>query len=451
MTQSLPDGARAGAGGAGLVLDDDRELQDARIRFGAAAINWGSLDGVNRLLSPDVLRAAILVKDRDPGVFFGLSQGITDLRVRRELDDRLRDLVKARGAAFGGSGLDLDDRPVPFLLLSQIAATWSPSRDIVKDLVGPGEIITVFGESGVKKTFIAAKLAFCVAAGIEFHGRPVEQTGVLMVAGEGIRGANKRLAALRRMLGSDEEIPLAISQAPAPILGGEDRLIELIGLAEAAMGSDVGLVIFDTFSTNFGNGDEDNNRDMARAMRTIKEVIGDQRTALLVHHPGHGAKDRERGAYNLIGNADRRYRVISLTPECSQLECLKTKDEARPDPLVFDFERVGSGLFDADGQEEMTLVAVPSSAAPQKVSDEPVGKVQRAVLFTLERRGPMTKSDLVSLLKEQGHAGKSAAYDAISKLMEHGKVLEAWTKLYVEKNPPAGATDERETRVANEP
>ncbi len=444
MSESLPEqGAGVGTDMAAVRaagLNGHRPpYEDAENKFNSAVLRCNTEPGVDALFSDDVLAAALLLKRQSPGHFFALTDEIENPRVRREFDDRIREIERERKLGLRGADLDLDERPVPFLLLSQIATAWSPSRDIVKGLVGRGEIITEVGESGVKKTFIAAKLAFCVAAGIEFHGRPVDQTGVLMVTGEGIRGANKRLAALRKLLDSDEEIPLAISQAPAPILGGEDRLVELIGSAEAAMGSEVGLVIFDTFSTNFGNGDEDNNRDMARAMRAIREVIGDQRTALLVHHPGHGAKDRERGAYSLIGNADRRYRVISLTPECSQMECLKSKDDERPDPLVFDFEKVGTGLLDADGMEEMTLVAVPSSTAPQKVSDEPVGKVQRAVLFALEHRGPMTRSDLVGLLKDQGHAGKSAAYAAISNLMEQGKVKEAWTKLYVEKNPPEGS------------
>ena len=55
----------------------------------------------------------------------------------------------------------------------------------------------VFGPSGAKKSFLVYDLACCIATGKDWHGHRVKQGNVLIIAGEGHGGLNRRLKAGR--------------------------------------------------------------------------------------------------------------------------------------------------------------------------------------------------------------------------------------------------------------
>jgi RecA-family ATPase len=63
---------------------------------------------------------------------------------------------------------------------------------LVEGLLERDSLVAVFGESGAGKSFFVIDLLASISAGIDFHGRPVQQAPCIYIAGEGKRGIIKR-------------------------------------------------------------------------------------------------------------------------------------------------------------------------------------------------------------------------------------------------------------------
>ncbi len=108
----------------------------------------------------------------------------------------------------------------------------------------------------------------------------------------------------------------------------------------------VGLVIVDTYSTNLGDGEEQSNSDAAVVLNNVRAACGSDRGAILVHHVGHGDKSRERGAYRLRANADRRFMVQRDDGNRGDILTVvneKSKDDAELPELRLVWESVDLG------------------------------------------------------------------------------------------------------------
>ena len=100
------------------------------------------------------------------------------------------------------------------------------SNYIVKGLLYAGDISFWFGQSGFGKSFLVTDIAAHIAAGRDFLGRKVRQTGVLIVPLEGQRGAKKRLYAIRKEFG--EDLKLAIYEDSLDLSSGTGDVNKLI-------------------------------------------------------------------------------------------------------------------------------------------------------------------------------------------------------------------------------
>ena len=78
---------------------------------------------------------------------------------------------------------------------------------------------------------------------------------------------------------------------------------------------------------------------------------------MIVHHVGHGDKDRERGAYALRGNADARMLVKAGAGYSCSMHSLKVKDGPIFQPVSFHAKQVGiPGIEDSEGGAVSSLV-----------------------------------------------------------------------------------------------
>ena len=64
---------------------------------------------------------------------------------------------------------------------------------LVRSHIEEGTFVMVFGPSGAKKSFLVYDLVCCIATGKDWHGHRVKQGNVLIIAGEGHSGLNRRL------------------------------------------------------------------------------------------------------------------------------------------------------------------------------------------------------------------------------------------------------------------
>lgn len=235
---------------------------------------------------------------------------------------------------------------------------------LIKGVTNKGDIAFWFGDSGVLKSFIVTDVAFHVAHGRDWHGHRVRQTGVLIVIAEGQAGYKKRLKAIMAKYGTTT-LPIWIVPEPVALDYEADTLTRWLEMAEAELGCEIGLVVMDTFSLMLGDGDESSNSDVSLSLNALRKAVTG-RAVMLVHHTGHGDKGRERGAYQIRGNADVRIlieRDESGTGDVLTVTNLKNKDDRLFDPINLTFEVVHLGL-DEDGDSVTSLVIAGTEMLP---------------------------------------------------------------------------------------
>ena len=108
------------------------------------------------------------------------------------------------------------------------------------------------------------------------------------------------------------------------------------------------LIIIDTLHRN-STGDENSSKDFATILKQCDELrLATGATIMLVHHSGHGDKNRSRGSSSIKGGIDTEFQV-SQTNGVIKLHCNKMKDDEKPKDIKFDLKPVTLG-YDEDGK-----------------------------------------------------------------------------------------------------
>lgn len=253
-----------------------------------------------------------------------------------------------------------------------------------------GGFSVLYGPPGSGKTFMALKLALCVAKGFEFLGRKATKGPVLYIAAEGSGGLSQRLRAWKAYESEDLVDNLHIIRESVD-LRDVQAVTRLITAARTIHG--LAMVVFDTFALSIPGGDENSAKDVGEAIAQIKRIQRETGAAVMVvHHSTKASPTTERGSGALRGAADT---ILSLTPaiegNVKTLQCEKQKDGDPFGASTWALEKVGS-----------SCVIVPSSVeaeegdeAPQKRKRE-ITPTQRRILDALDRHSQdgLTKAEV---------------------------------------------------------
>lgn len=189
--------------------------------------------------------------------------------------------------------------------------------------------VCVFGPSGVCKTFFMLDMALSVACGIPFLGRHETIQGkVLYINSEGAYNLKSRQDAW--LLGHGKTIddidPHVLFSTVCHNLQDRSEIDRLIKMALDQMGS-VDVIVVDTLSRNFGQGDTDKNSDMQNYLRGVDYMREKTGAAVVnVHHTGWGDVDRERGAKSLRDYCDASIGITKKDDTEITVSCKKQKD-----------------------------------------------------------------------------------------------------------------------------
>jgi hypothetical protein len=144
--------------------------------------------------------------------------------------------------------------------------------------------------------------------------------------------------------------PFFISTIPAAFLHPDS--IEQVATAIAEVKPV--LIVVDTLARNYGPGDENSTADMNRFITALDYVRRPYKaTTLIIHHTGHGEKDRSRGAYALKCALDFEFKVKRGPDDIIILESTKMKDAEKPEPLAFARQEIK--LIDDNGHHNSSL------------------------------------------------------------------------------------------------
>jgi KaiC/GvpD/RAD55 family RecA-like ATPase len=274
------------------------------------------------------------------------------------------DGARAKGFAPQTDEVDVDRPP----LLEHIAnIELTAPQYLIEGLIEQQSLCQIFGEPGTGKSFVGIDVACSIGSGKDFHGRPVVRGPVIYVAGEGRRGVVRRSNAWGKAYEIDlADIALYISRTSVGINNGNnlsELKAEIRRIAEE-FGSPA-LIILDTLARNFGDGDENDTRDMTSFIAEIDRLNDEFDCAsLIVHHAGHGEKGRARGSSALKGALDAEYK-ISKQDDRIRMSCTKMKDDAEPEPMCFYLIPVDMGQDEAGAIINSAVLEFRGTAAPE--------------------------------------------------------------------------------------
>lgn len=251
-------------------------------------------------------------------------------------------------------------RKLTFQLFDDAAdeAFAEPEQQLVSDLIDLAAMIVLYGESNAGKSFFALLLAYCIAAGIPFDGREVQQGLVVYIVAEGGRRFRRRLAALKKRNPEIRDVPLAIVQGAVDLHSGNDvkPICNLVAEAEAATGRKAVLVIIDTLARAMGAGSENDAADMNLLVRhgdKVREVTG--AALLYVHHSGKDKAKGARGHSSLRAATDTEMEVTA-TNGSHVADVTKQRDMDGDCSIRFRLVDVALGS-DANGKPRKSAVA----------------------------------------------------------------------------------------------
>jgi hypothetical protein len=227
------------------------------------------------------------------------------------------------------------------LMTRSISHDWQ-----IKGLFEHGNIGQIFGPTGSGKSFVVLDMGYCIAAGLDYCGKPTKQGNVVYICGEGFGGLTRRLQALQGKYKADIANKLFISEQPGAFMSID--VTAAVAEAIATVGG-VSLVVIDTYHRNMGGGAENSADDFGTVLRNIDAFLKPLGvTVLLIHHSGHEATDRSRGSSAIRAAMDFEYKT-TLTSSTLTLANTKMKDAGTPPPMAFDFVQVELGA-DHDGE-----------------------------------------------------------------------------------------------------
>ncbi len=251
---------------------------------------------------------------------------------------------------------------------------------LVRGYLEPDCLAVLFGDSSAGKSFMAIDLACHISQGMKWRGKKTKKGVVLYVCGEGKKGLQKRFKAWHDYHG----LPMgrvAVRPAKTALCDRESvsALMGEISQFLSGMNEKPVMIVIDTLNRNFGNGNENDSKDMTafvEGMDTLREATG--AAVLVVHHCGHGAKERSRGSIVLHNALDFEY-VLSRTGDqlseyVSTLKATKFKDAGEPPELAWNWTLQNLPWMELDDDDNpvpvtsivMTPCDVPQCSSPSR-------------------------------------------------------------------------------------
>jgi RecA-family ATPase len=192
-------------------------------------------------------------------------------------------------------------------------------------------------------------MALHLAINAPWHDHETTQTGILYIAGEGVRGIAKRVSAWLHHYGLQDIKALPIRFLPHAIdfldLGDVRKLARTIEHLIGAAETPIGLVVIDTVARNM-NGNENDAVDMNRLVSACDELRKKFSLSVIgVHHAGKDSERGMRGSTVLPGGSDTIIEV-KRTENVMCVTCRKQKDDEEFATLYMEMIKATTDHFD---------------------------------------------------------------------------------------------------------
>jgi RecA-family ATPase len=216
-----------------------------------------------------------------------------------------------------------------------------PPSYLVHDYVVARALTVLYGGPGVYKSFLALDWALCIASGIPWGHKAVQEGTVLYIAAEGFSGLLRRVDAWC----SEHELPRPdrIRFLPEVVNLLDPHDLERAKATIDSLPEPPVLTVIDTLARAMPGGEENSAKDMGKVIDEARKLalLADG-AALALHHTGVEG-NRERGSSSLRGAADAMH-LLKLDGADRLLEVTKMKDAEPVAPLRLSAAKVQESL-----------------------------------------------------------------------------------------------------------
>lgn len=321
-------------------------------------------------------------------------------------------------------GMEEVDVPVPPklgpLLWIADAKPVLDRRCVVRNVIGAGTAVLIYGDSNSGKTFFALDLALHVAAGQPWRDYRVEQGLVVYIAAEGGHGIRNRMAAYRQEAPWLAGASFAVLPQTVDLLdplADTSRLIDLIREAESEVGEKVAMIVLDTLARVIPGGNENASEDMSAFIACVDRLRAETGAAVvIIHHAGKDSAKGARGHSSLRAAVDTEV-FIEGQDGTRRATITKQRDLPSGQRFAFDLVPVQIGADPEDGTP-VTSCVVAVVDTPADAARQPTGRQQVAVLRLIEAetkqgRPILSTGEIVRLARERLDIPKSSARSAV--------------------------------------
>src|SRR2546423_243115 len=216
----------------------------------------------------------------------------------------------------------------------------------------------IFGPSGTGKTFNALNIAYCIAHGIHWFGRPVKQGKVWYINTEGGHGLKLRTAAWRKECGRGKTPNIEFITWPVQL---KDHYRELLDTLEEA-DEKPSLLIVDNYSMCAVGTNQNDQMEVTQALMVLHEIS--QRYGchcMIVHHANWTGKVNGSAAFR--NHVDT---MIDLSHPSKEspivLSCNKQRDAEQFADIHLELKVIPLYAHPETGETITSCVVVPSDA-----------------------------------------------------------------------------------------
>jgi hypothetical protein len=289
-----------------------------------------------------------------------------------------------------------------FLRSMDIFENFTPPDELIEGLLPAVGTACIVADSNVGKTFFAIHMLDTIMRGEKFFGRNTERGGVLMVAGEGRAGLNKRLAALHeerpypdgRGIGVSYELPSFSNEASIAV-----EILKLEKLIKSYDASNPGektrIVVLDNLIAMVGGGDINASKDTRPLFKALDDLAEKLQICIVViHHENRSGSTA--GSFAIRASTDVMLHITEDKNGVRTVAGDKDRDNPKSQKMQFRLKsvKVGVNKWNSDvtscvvvpalSGEAMGAVEEGEEAPPLKVSDDPDDRVTRLLEATRE-------------------------------------------------------------------
>lgn len=289
--------------------------------------------------------------------------------------------------------------------------------DFVQCLLILAAMSVVYGPSNCGKSFWCLYLTACVAMGVPFFGREVEQGAVLYFGLEGRTGAINRISAMKRegLLSDSAPLHLCFSQLSLLEKGHADCVATTVARIEREERCKLKLVVIDTYARAMAGGDENSGQDTSQVISTVDAIRAKSDAhVMLIHHCGKDEARGARGHSSLRAATDTEIEITRPDPFSPSVVAVKKQRDLPIDgPTFFNLAPVHLGT-DSRGRAITSCVVLEARGEATTKKRGRIPTTTENGLLNLLPKGSTTAWQTTA--KSELGVSKTVFYDLLRKI-----------------------------------